>query len=255
MLDSLRHFLLVVEHGTFTEAARRAHLTQPSLSASIKRLEEALGTRVLDRGPGGASPTAAGDALLPHAQHALAAVEAGRRAVAEVAGLEVGIVRLGAGPTAVTYILPPILAEFREEAPNVRFFLKEAEPCIADELIVVRSPEEPVDPTAFISFPVGSSLRELLERSFPEAVVVMELASIAAVKANVRAGIGKGLVSRVAVQRDLESGELVEVEDPRMPIRRTLTLIHRGAHRLPPAAARLRKLLLSRRPPRTHPLA
>jgi DNA-binding transcriptional LysR family regulator len=280
MLDSLRHFLLVVKHGTFTEAARRAHLAQPSLSASIKRLEDQLGTRVLDRGPGGARPNAAGQALLPHARHALAAVEDGRRAVAEVAGLDVGVVRLGAGPTAATYLLPGLLAEFRNEAPKVRFFLREAhspavwdglqtgdldlglvgdatvpdrhtwfeaEPCIEDELIVVQSPNSSARPTDFVSFPEGSSLRALLADQFPEADVVMELASIAAVKGNVRAGIGKGLVSRVAVRRDLESGALVEVPDPRTPIHRTLTLIHRGARRLPPAAARLRELLMERR--------
>ena len=44
MLDSLRHFLLIVEYGTFTEAARRAHITQPGLSASIRRLQ-----RISDR--------------------------------------------------------------------------------------------------------------------------------------------------------------------------------------------------------------
>ncbi len=288
MLDSLRHFLLVVEHGTFTEASRRAHLTQPSLSASIKRLEQELGTRVLDRGPGGASPNAAGRALVPHAQHALAAVEDGRRAVAEVAGLEVGVVRLGVGPTAATYLLPATLAAFRAEAPGIRFFLKEAhspavwdalqrgeldlglvsdatvpprhtwfeaEPCIDDALIVVRGADTEADTTSFVSFPHGSSLRALLDRDFPEADVVMELASIAAVKGNVRAGIGKGLISRAAVTRDLEAGRLVEVDDPRTPIRRTLTLIHRGARRLPPAAARLRERLLRLRPKRAHPLA
>jgi len=287
MLDSLRHFLLVVEHGTFTEASRRAHLTQPSLSASIKRLEEQLGTKVLNRGPGGARPNAAGAALIPHARYALAAVEDGRRAVAEVAGLDVGVVRLGVGPTAATYLLPRTLAAFREEAPGVRFFLKEAhspavwdalqrgeldlglvsdatvpprhtwfeaEPCIDDELIVVRGERE-TQGTAFVSFPEGSSLRALLDRHFPEADVVMELASIAAVKGNVREGIGRGLISRAAVVRDLEAGSLVEVDDPRTPIRRTLTLIHRGVHRLPPAAARLRERLLALKEPKVHPLA
>jgi len=74
----------------------------------------------------------------------------------------------------------------------------------------------------------------------------MELGSIAAVKGNVRAGIGMALVSRAAVESDLAGGRLVEVPDPRTPIARTLSLIHRGRERLPPAAAALREQLLSR---------
>ena len=74
MVDELRHFLLVVEHGTFTEAARRAHLTQPSLSASIARLEGALGARLLHRDRHGSSLTAAGEALVPRAREVLGAL-------------------------------------------------------------------------------------------------------------------------------------------------------------------------------------
>src|SRR5689334_10647954 len=126
MIEELRHFLLIADHGTFTEAARRAHLSQPALSASIRRLEDQLGARLLHRGPGGAALTAAGDALAPRARAALAAIEDGRRAVAEVAGLHAGEVRLGAGATATTYRLPPVLAQFRRRHPGVRFLVREA---------------------------------------------------------------------------------------------------------------------------------
>ena len=72
MVEELRHFLLIAAHGTFTEAARRAHLSQPALTASMRRLEAAVGARLLLRGPGGASLTAAGEALRPHAEAVLA---------------------------------------------------------------------------------------------------------------------------------------------------------------------------------------
>src|SRR5688500_19749950 len=81
MLDGMRHFLAIVETGTFTEAARRVHLSQPALSASIRRLEDALGAPLLLRGRTGAEPTAAGHALIPRARAALGAVEEARRAV------------------------------------------------------------------------------------------------------------------------------------------------------------------------------
>lgn len=276
MLDNLRHFLLVLEHGTFTAAARHAHITQPALSTSIKRLEEQLGGRLLHRDPRGAHPTAAGSALIPSAELALAAVEDGRRAVAEVMGLHAGEVRLGAGPTAATYMLPTTLARFRQRYPAVRITLREAhspeswdglrrgaldlcfvtggsvpqgeswyvvEPCQEDTLVVAAAPGDP-SPGTWVGFPRGSMLRKILDENFDAPDVVMELGSIAAVKGNVRAGIGRCLISRQAIVRDIAEGRLVEVDDPRAPIARTLVLAHRGVDRLPPAAARLRELLL-----------
>ena len=67
---------------------------------------------------------------------------------------------------------------------------------------------------------------------------------IAAVKGNVRAGIGLALLSKTAVANDLARGDLRIVPTDHTPIRRKLSLVHRGLERLPPAAARLRALLL-----------
>src|SRR5690242_13497579 len=105
MLDELQHFVLIAGHGTFTEAARQAHLSQPALSASIARLEDFVGARLFHRGAGGTRLSAAGEALLPRARAALAAVAEGKRAVGEVLGLAAGEVRLGGGATACTYFL------------------------------------------------------------------------------------------------------------------------------------------------------
>ncbi len=276
MHDRLRHFLLVIEAGTFTAAARRAHITQPALSSSIQVLEAEVGARLLHRGRQGASPTDAGLALLPHARRALAAVADGRRAVEQVVGLHVGEVRLGAGPTACTYLLPPTLAAFRRDHPAVRFFLKEAhspvvweglesgeldlgiassasvpdrpgwwtaEPWRDDELLVVEGPNG-TDVDGWISFPVGSSLRALLHEHVPEARVVMELQSIAAVKGNVRAGVGRALVPRAAMLRDLADGHLV-VAPGYGSLVRSLVLLHRGVDGLPRATAALREALLA----------
>lgn len=270
MLDELRCLLLIAEHGSFTAAARPAHLSQPALTAAIRRLEDHFGARLLHRGRRGAEPTAAGHALLPRARAALAAVEDGRRAVAEVEGLGTGEVRIGGGATVVTYFLPAPLAEFRRKHPGVRFQVREAYPdevrravdageidlgivsgpgrdrWLTDELILIGPPAHDFGPSPpFIAFQPGSATRALLERHFPKADIVMELASIAAVKGNVRAGIGLALVSRTAVAADLAAGRLAEIPSP--PISRRLSLVHRGVDRLPPAAAALRRLLLSKR--------
>jgi DNA-binding transcriptional LysR family regulator len=125
MFYRLHHLLQVAETGSFTAAARAVHLTQPALSTSIARLEDELGARLLHRHARGATPTAAGAALLPHARAAAAAVEAGRRAVAEVQGLARGRVRIGGGATACTHLLPPVLARFHTDHPGIDLRVRE----------------------------------------------------------------------------------------------------------------------------------
>lgn len=268
MIDELRHFLLIAEHGTFTEAAKRAHLSQPALSAAILRLEQYMEARLFDRGRHGASLSAAGIALLPHAKAALAAVEGGRRRVAEVEGLRVGEIRIGAGATATTYLLPKILSKFRRKHSAIKFLLREGYALDIraaveagdldlgivshrgsdfwrnDELILVCSPKTDPKKAGFLTFPEGSTTRELLHKHIGEVDIVMELAGIAAVKGNVRAGIGQALLSRSAVAADLQNGKLVEVPSKKTPIRRKLFLVHRGTSRLPPAAAAMREAIL-----------
>ena len=272
MYDDLRHFLLIAEHGTFTAAAERAHLSQPALSASVKRLENDLGAQLFDRGRHGAILTAAGNALLPHALAVQGALKSGRRAVAEIEGLHAGEVRLAAGATATTYLLPKILARFWRKHHGIKFLLREGYALdirshvasgeldlgivtgkgndfwMHDELIVVASPKIDAKRAGFLTFPKGSATRELLHQHYGEVEVVMELAGIAAVKGNVRAGMGKALLSRAAVQADLRAGRMVEVPSRRSPVRRTLSLVHRGKDRLPPAAAALRGAILEKRP-------
>ncbi len=271
MQDELRHFLLIAEHGTFTAAAHRAHLSQPALSASIRRLEERMGARLFDRGRHGAVLTAAGDVLVPRARATLSAWQDSVRAVGEVQGLERGVARIGGGATACTYLLPKTLAVFRRDHPKIELRVREGftedlmndvrdgaldlaivtghanDTWRTDELIVVASPKIVARRAGFITFPPGSTTRALLLERVPRADIVMELAGIAAVKGHVRAGLGKALLSRHAVKRDLSDGSLVEVRMRRMPIVRTLSLAHRGVDRLPPATARLREMLLKRR--------
>ena len=75
----IRYFLAVADTGNFTEAAERCHVTQPTLSAGIARLEEEVGARLFDRGRR-SGLSAAGQRLLPHAR---TMVEAWRLARAE----------------------------------------------------------------------------------------------------------------------------------------------------------------------------
>lgn len=67
-LRQLRHFVAIAEESNFSSAARRVHLTQPALTRSLKALERQLETRLMERGPRGASLTREGELFLDYAR-------------------------------------------------------------------------------------------------------------------------------------------------------------------------------------------
>jgi DNA-binding transcriptional LysR family regulator len=262
MLDALRHLALIVEHGTFREAARHAHLTQPALTAAIQRLEADIGTPLLVRGRRGAQATRAGTALLAHATRALADLERGRTAALEAAGIEAATVRLAAGATVSTYVLPGVVARFVKTYPRVTLSLRElpsddaerafekhevdlaivsgktGRAWLADELVLVASPNARPD-APMLAFPRGAGSRDIVDRYFPEHLIAMELGSVAALLAHARAGAGVALVSRFALDEDLRG--LRVVPDRRTPVRRRLRILHGR----PPSMSRAARALLA----------
>lgn len=84
--DLLRAFLTVAGEGTVTASATRLHLSQPALSARIRRLERAVGTPLFTRAATGVALTAAGQAFVPAAERALAALEQGLADAAAATG-------------------------------------------------------------------------------------------------------------------------------------------------------------------------
>ena len=83
--DELESFVAIATGGGFTHASRKLHRSQPAISRRIRQLEQSLDARVFERAGRGVRLTAAGQALLPHAEAALAALGDGRRAVRALA--------------------------------------------------------------------------------------------------------------------------------------------------------------------------
>ena len=131
-LRQLEYFVAVLEERGFTRAAERVHVAQPGISAQVRRLERELGEVLVDRTGRAVRPTAAGEAVLPYARAALAAVEGARRAVDELTGLVRGRVAIGTVVGGGAIGLPALLAAFHTDHAAVEFSLVEA---TSDELL------------------------------------------------------------------------------------------------------------------------
>jgi DNA-binding transcriptional LysR family regulator len=123
-LRQLRHFVAVAEELHFTRAAAKVHVVQSTLSASISSLEQELGTALLVRNNRRVDLTAAGQALLPDAQKALAAADHARAAVDAVRGLLSGQLAIGAIQGLGTVDLPALLARYHRSFPRIDIALR-----------------------------------------------------------------------------------------------------------------------------------
>lgn len=125
-LTTLRQYVAIAKAGHMTRAAQSLGVTQPALSAMIKKLEAETGAELLHRTGRGVDLTEAGRLFLEHAQDAIRRADAGVQAVREMMGLERGSIRVGGGATAVTYLLPRVVRDVRSEHPGLRFYVREA---------------------------------------------------------------------------------------------------------------------------------
>jgi DNA-binding transcriptional LysR family regulator len=115
----LRTFLAVRRHGSFTEAAREAFLTQPAVSRRIRQLEAELGIRLFEQIGKSLHLTDAGRVLAAEAEKLLGSIERSAEAVRAVRSVEHGSLRIGASSTPGFYLLPRIVGRFHRRFPGV----------------------------------------------------------------------------------------------------------------------------------------
>src|ERR1700759_1223850 len=97
-IHQLRYFVAVAEEGNFSHAAEREHVSQPSLSQQVHKLEVELDQQLFDRLPRSVVLTEAGRCLLPYARTILAGIAEARLSVAELEQEVAGRVSGGASP-------------------------------------------------------------------------------------------------------------------------------------------------------------
>ncbi len=137
-IESLVH--LVAERN-FSRAARKMVLTQPSLSKHIKNLEEAVGTRLVNREGTGVSLTPEGKLIFEFARKVLYLREDVKERMVRLQDKSSGSIRISASTLPATYILPYILSQFQKSYPLIQTFVQSTNSEDAIDMIVSQQSE------------------------------------------------------------------------------------------------------------------
>ena len=127
-LRHVRSVVAVTEDGGLRSAAGRIHLSPAAVHKHVRLLEEELGVRLYERRGRGLKPTQAMEMLIPHLKELLAEHDSTIQAVEEWKGRKRGFVRVGSGPAAATYLLPPLLDRFHRRYPGVDLHVETGSP-------------------------------------------------------------------------------------------------------------------------------
>jgi LysR family transcriptional regulator, hydrogen peroxide-inducible genes activator len=121
----LRYVCAVAETGSFSRAAERCQIAQPSLSQQVLKLEEDLGAKLFDRLGRSIRLTEAGRAFLPHARSVLSEMESARSSVADKGSDLRGSVAVGVIPTVAPYLMPGYTTAFAKQYPEAKLRIVE----------------------------------------------------------------------------------------------------------------------------------
>jgi LysR family hydrogen peroxide-inducible transcriptional activator len=121
----LRYVCAVAETGSFSRAAERCQIAQPSLSQQVLKLERDLGAKLFDRLGRSVRLTEAGRAFLPHARSILSQLETARSSVADQCADLRGSVAVGAIPTIAPYLMPRYTTAFAKKYPEAKLRIVE----------------------------------------------------------------------------------------------------------------------------------
>jgi DNA-binding transcriptional LysR family regulator len=140
-IDQLKTFLEVCRQKSFSRAAEKIHVTQPSISAQIRSLENYLGHRLLERGGGKVTLTAAGRVFEPFAENCLSRLNHMVMTLADLERLPRGALTVSANDSTALYVLPVFFSKFRRQYPRVALNIVRAERTKSLELVLDRDVE------------------------------------------------------------------------------------------------------------------
>ena len=123
-IRQLEAFLAVARDGSFSVAARRIHLSQPTLSEHVAELEKEVCAKLFVRARRRIGLTEAGRLLEAYAARVVSTIGDARRAMQELDGLQRGLLEIGASTTPGIYLVPGVIAAFRADYPGIELRMR-----------------------------------------------------------------------------------------------------------------------------------
>ena len=167
-LQQLRYLVAVADSRSFTGAAETCHVTQPTLSHQIKKLEDEVGEPLLQRRRTGAFLTPLGERVYRHAQEIMRNVESVQQISSAFSSRVQGLLKIGIIPTIAPYLLPGLLRRSQNRYPGIDFQISE-EPT---ERLVASLISGTLD-LAILSPPIDDDQVEMLDLFEDEFLLVL----------------------------------------------------------------------------------
>lgn len=145
----LKYLVALSDYNHFGKAAAACFVSQPALSMQIKKLEETLGIKLLERSNKSVFLTDAGIAITDHARQALNHVEAMRDLAKLAKGPYCGELKIGIIPTLAPYLLPLIVPFLSKKFPKISFYLVEEQTALLIEKLKIGKLD-----AAFLAHPI-----------------------------------------------------------------------------------------------------
>ncbi len=156
-LRDIKYLIAVAEHKHFGKAAQVCHVSQPTLSMQVKKLEEELGVAIFERSNRKVMLTAVGEEVLEQAREVLNASERMVQVAKEYSDPFTGEITLGAFPTLAPYLLPLVMPAIRKACPKLTVNLVEEK----TDVLLAQLQEGVVD-CALLALPVEGRNMEAL---------------------------------------------------------------------------------------------
>lgn len=123
-IQQMESLIFLVEEGSFSRAAKRVFLTQPSLTKHIKNLEEVVNAKIVNRENMGISLTTEGKILYDYARRMIKLRDEAKEKILRARDNESGNIFVSASTIPATYILPYLLNDFKNLFPDIRAYIQ-----------------------------------------------------------------------------------------------------------------------------------